>query len=251
MTRLLVSVRDVDEARAALAGGAAIIDIKEPSQGSLGAADPSQWPHIQQVVGGRVPLSAALGELLHSKFMPGDSPRSGGEHPLHHAAGLTWVKVGLAGCQAWPDWPCAWQRIAQALPMGVSLVAAAYADWRAAAAPSISTVLEMAQSRACRVLLIDTWSKAGGCLLDHLAEHEAIALCREVQSRGMQLALAGSLTSEQLPFIRKCAPDYLAVRGAVCRGSRVAAVDEHLVRQLSSELKKTKSCASQPAHRGA
>ena len=36
MTRLLVSVRSVDEALVAAAGGADFIDLKEPSQGALG-----------------------------------------------------------------------------------------------------------------------------------------------------------------------------------------------------------------------
>ena len=37
--RLLVSVRSEEEARAALAGGAEIIDAKEPSRGALGAVE--------------------------------------------------------------------------------------------------------------------------------------------------------------------------------------------------------------------
>ncbi|MEX0885938.1 MAG: (5-formylfuran-3-yl)methyl phosphate synthase, partial [Phycisphaeraceae bacterium] len=43
---LLVSVRNVAEARAAMAGGADVIDIKEPAAGALGAASPTT---IQQV----------------------------------------------------------------------------------------------------------------------------------------------------------------------------------------------------------
>ena len=34
MTGLLISVRDAEEARAALAGGAGLVDIKEPRRGS-------------------------------------------------------------------------------------------------------------------------------------------------------------------------------------------------------------------------
>ena len=37
--RLLVSVRSADEVAAAMAGGADIIDAKEPARGSLGAVD--------------------------------------------------------------------------------------------------------------------------------------------------------------------------------------------------------------------
>src|SRR5262245_26134710 len=61
--QLLVSVRDVAEARAALTGGADIIDIKEPRRGPLGMAKPAVMAEIVAGVGGRAPVSAALGEL--------------------------------------------------------------------------------------------------------------------------------------------------------------------------------------------
>ena len=63
MTRLLVSVRDASEALAALRGGAALIDVKEPRLGSLGAATPEVWREVRRVVPTEVPCSAALGEL--------------------------------------------------------------------------------------------------------------------------------------------------------------------------------------------
>ena len=52
--RLLVSVRNADEAIAALAGGAHVIDVKEPERGSLGAADTSAIAEIVLAVNGRV-----------------------------------------------------------------------------------------------------------------------------------------------------------------------------------------------------
>ena len=39
MAELLVSVRSLGEAQAALVAGAAVIDVKEPLRGSLGRAD--------------------------------------------------------------------------------------------------------------------------------------------------------------------------------------------------------------------
>ena len=39
--RLLVSVVDADEVEAALAGGADIVDVKNPAEGSLGAPVPA------------------------------------------------------------------------------------------------------------------------------------------------------------------------------------------------------------------
>ena len=64
MTGLLVSVRDAMEARAALHGGADLIDIKEPRAGSLGSAEVGTWREICEVVATAKPLSVALGELL-------------------------------------------------------------------------------------------------------------------------------------------------------------------------------------------
>ncbi len=63
MTQLLVSVRSAAEAEAALAGGAHVIDVKEPSRGSLGRADDATIDEVVRVVAGRRPVSAALGEL--------------------------------------------------------------------------------------------------------------------------------------------------------------------------------------------
>jgi uncharacterized protein (UPF0264 family) len=69
--QLLVSVRDVAEAEAALAGGADIIDIKEPRRGALGMADAAMIAEIVACVDRRVPVSAALGELREWAAGPG------------------------------------------------------------------------------------------------------------------------------------------------------------------------------------
>src|SRR5690242_4202542 len=71
MAHLLVSVRSPAEAVAALEGGAALIDVKEPSRGPLGRADEDTITAIVQTVAGRRPVSVALGELLdHSEPRP-------------------------------------------------------------------------------------------------------------------------------------------------------------------------------------
>ena len=61
--RLLVSVRTAAEAQSALAGGADIIDIKEPNRGPMGQADAAIIQAITATVGSQAPVSAALGDL--------------------------------------------------------------------------------------------------------------------------------------------------------------------------------------------
>ncbi len=61
MTRLLVSVRDPDEAQIAAQSGVDLIDVKEPIRGSLGAADAATLAAIAQCVAGRAPLERRAG----------------------------------------------------------------------------------------------------------------------------------------------------------------------------------------------
>ena len=62
---LLVSVRSVQEARAASEGGCAVLDVKEPAHGPLGMADPAVIGEAVEC--GRaagVATSMALGEVV-------------------------------------------------------------------------------------------------------------------------------------------------------------------------------------------
>jgi len=58
---LLVSVRTAAEATEALAGGASIIDVKEPRAGPLGAASPSVIGAIAREVRRQRPWTIACG----------------------------------------------------------------------------------------------------------------------------------------------------------------------------------------------
>src|SRR5258708_20746520 len=63
MIELLVSVRSAAEAEAALAGGAGLIDVKEPLRGPLGRADNAIVRSVIAPGARTPPVSAALGEL--------------------------------------------------------------------------------------------------------------------------------------------------------------------------------------------
>src|SRR3954454_23697054 len=89
---LLVSVRSAAEALAALAGGADVIDVKEPNRGSLGAADDDTIAAVVEAVAGRAFVSAAFGELVEL------SASSNGDRRRALVAGVSLFKVGLAQC---------------------------------------------------------------------------------------------------------------------------------------------------------
>jgi uncharacterized protein (UPF0264 family) len=224
---LLVSVRSAEEAEAALAGGAHIIDIKEPANGPLGRAEDQTIDAILSRVAGRRPISAALGELAEE--LPGFVDRR-----------LAYVKWGLAGLgggrQSWEA------RLSLALFEAgpPQAVVAAYADWQSARAPRIEDVVAFACSSGGGTLLIDTHCKeatAGGrrpTLLDWLAPVDLSALCRQCRAAGVRVAVAGSLTGDLVKHLvasLETVPDWFAVRGAACaEGDRRAAIDADKVR---------------------
>jgi uncharacterized protein (UPF0264 family) len=248
MTLLLVSVRNAAEAEAALRGGAGLIDVKEPANGPLGKADDAVIAEVVRAVGGRVPVSAALGELPTGEFAGSTAA----------VAGLTYVKIGLArrrgakayaagraaGCtqpvysprveyKPWHPAVASLRRAAANRYPGAQLVVAAYGDWAAAGAPPVEEVYAYAREQAGGVVLVDTFAKgAGRTLLDWLSPHELANTCARCRAAGVQTALAGSLGLAEIGRLLPLRPDWIAVRGAACEGGRHGVVSEAKVREI-------------------
>jgi len=218
--RLLVSVRDRDEALAALRGGADIIDVKDPARGALGRADDGVRAGVLAAVGGRCPVTAALGDL--------------GEPFIDTPTGLTYVKMGLA--HAPRDWKTQLARV-QAACTPTPMIAVAYADHARVGAPPPTDVLAWALEHHAAGLLIDTGLKDGRGLFAHLNDDEVQTLCTRAQADGLLVALAGSLRLVDFPRCIDLRPDVIAVRGAACAdGVRNQAVSGPAVKALADVI---------------
>ncbi|MHB1426759.1 MAG: (5-formylfuran-3-yl)methyl phosphate synthase [Gemmataceae bacterium] len=225
MTQLLVSVRSATEAESALRGGASLIDVKEPAQGSLGRASDDTIAEVVRIVAGRRPVSAALGELADALDPPSELP-------------LAYVKWGLAGSRGdWRDrlWE-AIQRLAKYQP-NCCAVAVSYADWRRARTPTPEEICSFAVKIRAGAFLLDTWRKDGSTLLDWLSPEEIEPLLRRCRAAGVPIALAGSLSANEIRTLLPLRPHWFAVRGAVCQGrDRATEVEECKVRRLAELL---------------
>jgi uncharacterized protein (UPF0264 family) len=226
--RLLVSVRDAAEAVEALAGGADWIDLKEPRRGPLGAVDAVTARDVVDVVAGRVPVSAAAGELC-------DWPGAAAE--LLDVDGFSLLKLGLAGCadrNAWPDaWRRAHERIAAA---GKQLTAVIYADSIAASAPPAHSILGAAAQLSCPWVLWDTFDKAGAPLAQHISDMQLATLLFAARRHGMKSVVAGRLSPASISLLPGELIDMIGVRGAACRGSRDSTVCRECVAELRDAL---------------
>lgn len=225
MTRLLISVRDADEAATALAGGVDLLDIKEPDRGALGAASPAAWRSVLSIAEGRVPTSAALGELLE---LP--------QHDDTLLARFQYAKIGLAGCAAHGDWLQRWRQALQRLPHTVAPVAVVYGDWTVCHAPPPQQIVDQSAGLGCRAVLFDTHTKSGGNLFSYLPVNQLKRLVATIRAAGQQVVLGGSLQRQAITIACGLSPDYIAVRGAACRGNRNGSVDLDRVRSLNELL---------------
>jgi uncharacterized protein (UPF0264 family) len=220
---LLVSVRDPAEVSVAVAGGATIIDVKDPGRGSLGRAADETLAACAAAVPRRLPWTCAAGELR-------DTPEAAASGLGQHLATLELppaaVKFGLAGCCG-TDWSGSLAQIVRHLPAGSAGVPVAYADTERAAAPPVDEVIDRAASAGFRLVLVDTFDKqVSGSLLDLASVAELKAWVARARAAGLGLLLAGRLGLGQIPLVAGCQPDAVAVRSAVCVGGRLGRVDQ-------------------------
>lgn len=235
MTQLLVSVRSLAECDLVLRTGVALVDLKEPRHGSLGASDVSTVAAVaaRMADDGR-PWSLALGELREISL---DRVNDRTLLSPHYA------KVGLSGTANWPDWQNCWLEVIQAFPQGTSPVAVAYADVDRATAVPWQEVLDTGVKFGCRVLLIDTFDKSAGRLTQWMSECELSEVRKATLSQGVSLALAGSLTNDDILALSKLGPEWFAVRSLVTSADRADPIDLGRV-QMALELMRSTDDAS-------
>lgn len=237
MPKLLVSVRNIHEARMAFDAGVDVIDVKEPLAGPLGAASTAIIDDVLRLVDGRCLSSFACGELLQSaaevlQDVLRRAETIADERPIY----ADFIKVGLAGCGSLNDWPAQWRRFLALVPDGSAAVAVVYADWKKADAPRPDEVIGQAVSVDCPTVLIDTFDKHGDGLIRTWSMELLAAWIDEIHTRNMQVAVAGRLTFDDAAAVASLGPEYIGVRGAVCSLDRKGSLDQNRLLRLRQLL---------------
>jgi uncharacterized protein (UPF0264 family) len=227
MTRLLVSVTSAAEAIVARDNGADLIDVKNPTLGSLGAQSPEIWREVLAAVGPQTPVSAALGELQDDNVF----------ELARQTRGLAFAKVGLAHSRtAEGDWQARWREWQSCLASSVQPVLVLYADGDSCEAPQVDSLLKLAIDEKVPALLVDTYHKDRGRLFDVIDRGQLASAIGRLQHSACRIVLAGSLRLSDLPQLLPLKPTYVAVRGAVCRDARSGPIDGALVKEWSQAL---------------
>lgn len=227
MAELLVSVKSEEEARLAVAGGADIIDIKDPAYGSLGAPAPATVENIISAVPGR-PISVAAGDL---PSWPGTIALA--VRGALTILGVRWVKVGLTGSYRSQDLAPVWAQLANEAVSRI--IPVFYLD--RATPEALAQAARGAADIGMTGVVFDTFDKRHA--FDHWMDVKQLyALVKGLHAHGLWVGLAGHISRDNLSLALDTEADVVGVRSAVCRhGERTGALDRALVQDVKTMVK--------------
>ncbi len=235
--RLLVSVRGPNDARAAVAGGAHIIDAEYPTS-ALGTVHPGNIHKIRSVTPKHLLVSTNIGEVQTVWS-------TAAQAALGVAlAGADIIKVGLGGLT-----PAKATRLMSDIARQIrfffrnprkDLIVTLFADknLRPVCDP-VPHGAEIASKTKAAGVLIDTFVKRRGhALLDLMDLVQIADFVRSCHDAGVEAWIAGSIKRDQMPDLWTTDVDVICVRGAACEGGggRLGTVGRQRVRELVESI---------------
>lgn len=229
MALLLVSPRSTEEVEATVAGGADVVDVKRPAEGSLGANYPWVLQEVLDAVPDGVATSAAIGDM---DARPGLASLAA---DAVAARGFDYVKVGLHSVTHDEGLEIA-SGVTRAVDGRGYAVIAGYGDYALIDALAPVEVAEIAADAGADVAMLDTAIKDGSSLFDHVSDEEVSNFVGTAEDLGLRTALAGSLNRDGVTRAADLGADIVGVRGAACGGDRGDSIKERHVRDLAEAL---------------
>jgi len=225
MTKLLISVKNVDEARLALLAGADYIDLKDPLVGALGSLDDQVSSEIIKCIDKRVLVSATVGEdySVSTAILEAVDKK--------FDIGVDIVKLAISNFFEEEVFLNALKK--RATSKNVKLVAVMFAD----EGVNFDWISSLAKLGFYGVML-DTNNKKQN-LLSSTTDNEIRLFVKNCEMYGLQSGLAGSLRVEYIERLVPFTPKYLGFRSGVCQAmQREGVMQYELVKSVKNQLYK-------------
>lgn len=225
MIRLLISVKNADEALDAMHAGADFIDLKDPAVGALGSLDDTVSLQAIRAVNRQTMVSATVGDvhedlpsllnLIHQKW----------------DLGVDIVKLPIASLRKQDIYYSALADMIRLKEM--KLIAVMFAEQ----AIDLTWIPMLAEMGFYGVML-DTADKQHH-LLTAVDVETIHAFVKNCESHHLQAGLAGALRVEYLNELTPLYPSYIGFRSGVCRDNvRENNLLPHLVKEIKDKLYK-------------
>lgn len=234
MTGMLASVSNLQEAKIALQENVDIIDLKDPSQGALGAVTTEVAEKVVEFVSGKCLVSATIGDL------PMQATLIAKAIATMASTGVDIIKVGVFD-DLTDEVIASLKEQAIKGAKGVNgkqftIVIVFFVD-KGLDSEKISDLAKA----GIRGVMLDTADKTKGNLRSHLQDKEIESFVSHTKSYGLLAGLAGSLQASDIVPLLELEPDYLGFRGALCQDhSRIHALNSSSVRNIRSLITNAK-----------
>jgi uncharacterized protein (UPF0264 family) len=237
--KLLVSVVNKTEALDSIKGGADILDVKNPKEGSLGANFPHVIRNVKEVTPKNLELSATIGDLPN---LPGTASLAALGAAV---SGVDYVKVGLFGVKTAQEATTLMTEVVRAVKdynSSLKTIASGYADYRYVGCVSPMELPTVAHKAGADGVLVDVKIKTGQSkLFNFLTDEPLNAFVSQAHDYNLLAALAGSLDKQDIQRVCSLGADIIGVRGAVCtKRDRAGKLESTKVAELAEEIKTTK-----------
>ena len=225
MIKLLISVKNAQEALLAADAGADLIDLKDPEVGALGNLDAQQSLAIIRVLQDKCTVSATVGDthqdwptqlaLIHEKV----------------SLGLSVIKLPVTPYFEEPQYLKSLAALVE--QQQVKLIAVFFAD-ETIDLQKIDTLVSAKFYGAMLDVKQKSTNLVASCGADSMASF--VKLCKKHQ---LQVGLAGALRIEWLDKVIVHQPDYVGFRSGVCENDcRQHALMHEKVKEISDKLYK-------------
>jgi hypothetical protein len=239
--KLLISPKDEIEALEAVLGGADIVDVKNPKEGSLGANFPWVIKKIREIADLKnLEVSATIGDFTN---LPGTASLAA----LGAAScGVNYVKAGLK-VDSEEHALAVSRAVVRAVKnynAEINVVIAGYADFQELDLMSCMKIPGVGAAAGADYVMLDTITKNKNMnLMDYLSIDELEKFTREAHDFGLSVALGGSLGKAHIKPLYDIGVDVIGIRGAACEaGDRSGAIKKEKVRELKDAILGLKTC---------
>ncbi|MFX1305404.1 MAG: (5-formylfuran-3-yl)methyl phosphate synthase [Promethearchaeota archaeon] len=236
--KLLISPRNIEEAKIVIDHKIDYIDCKNPKEGSLGANFPWVIKEMKSLIPPDSPqlLSATIGDFP-------DLPGSASLAALGAAvSGADIIKIGLKGPKNEKTAIRLMNKVVKAVKdynENIKIVVAGYADQRRMkSSPEIMSIPTIASESGSDIAMLDTYIKDDRGLFDFLTPDQLVQFKNEAKNFKLEIALAGNLRKKDIPQINDISPDIIGVRSVVCEGydRNNGSIKAELIKELKTEL---------------
>lgn len=211
--KILISVTEAQEVAEAVKGGADIIDVKNPKEGSLGASFPWIIREIKKQTQDSNEISAAIGDMPN---LPGTASLAA----LGAASsGADYVKIGLRGVSHKKEAIYLMTQVVRAVKEyddSIRVVGAGYSDVARTGSVPPLLIPEIVEKSGGDIAMLDTGVKDGKKLFEFLDFRELKNFVDDAHELGLSAALAGSLTEADVGKLAELGADVAGFRGAAC-----------------------------------